>query len=183
MNQANPQSGSSYSSTAMWLHWIIAFLVFATLPLGWYGAEHADPAGQKAIAIHKPLGIAILLLTLVRVWWRLRHKPPPLPGSVAAVLRGIAWTTHTLFYVLLLALPLTGWWMTSAAPDRHAFGFGPFEVPFLPVPQRAGPAHFIHVRLAWLMIALVGLHILAALKHATMDDENEVMPRMLPGMD
>lgn len=169
---------------AMWLHWIIAALVFSTLPLGWYGAEYDNAAGARVIGIHKPLGIVILALTLVRVWWRFGHKPPALPGSVGPVLRAVASLTHWLFYLLLVVLPLTGWWMSSAAPDRHGFGFGLFDVPFLPVPPGSGgAAHSVHVKLAWLMIWLVGLHILAALKHAVMDDENEVMPRMLPGMD
>ena len=98
-------------------------------------------------------------------------------------LRRIARATHVLFYVLLLVLPLTGWWMSSAVPtERHPFGFGFFDVPFLPVPRgwaSAGPAHFVHVNLSFLMIGLAVLHILAALKHHFFD-KDDVLARMLP---
>ena len=72
-------------------------------------------------------------------------------------MRWAARTTHALFYALLLIMPLSGWWMSSAVPDRHSFGFGLFEVPFLPVPRgcaSAGPAYFVHTNLAWLMLGL-----------------------------
>ncbi len=178
-------SGSSdlhYTRPAIALHWGIAALVLTTIPLGWYGATYETEAGQSATNVHKSIGILILALTLVRIGWRLTHKPPPLPESMAPVLRWIARATHVLFYILLLVLPLSGWWMSSAVPDRHAFGFGLFDVPFLPVPRgwaSAGPAHFIHTNLAWLMIGLVGLHILAVLKHLLFDDDG-VVARMLP---
>lgn len=184
MDTATHRAGSTYSRTAIALHWAIAALVLATIPLGWFGATYETEIAQSATNAHKSIGILILTLTLARVAWRLSHKPPALPETMAPALRWVAKITHVLFYTLLLVLPLSGWWMSSAVPDpgRHEFGFGFFNVPFLPVPRgwpSAGPAHFIHTNLAWLMIGLVLLHIGAALKHQFIDKDN-ILARMLP---
>ena len=176
-----------YSRGAMVLHWLLAALVLAQIALGLYGAsgaEEKNDAAQSAIQLHKTLGILILLLTVVRIGWRLGHKPPPLPESMARVHRRLVGCAHALFYVLLVVLPLAGWWLSSAVPDprRHAFGLGLFDIPFLPVPRgwaSAGVAHFVHTNLAWVMIALVGLHIGGVLKQHFVD-KNDILKRMLP---
>ena len=184
-NIADPQAvyiSTRYSRTAILLHWLIAALVLATIPIGWYGATFKGDMAQSATNLHKAIGIAILAFTLVRVAWRLGHKPAALPTSMSLALRRIARATHVLFYFLLLVMPLSGWWMSSAVPDRHPFGFGLFDVPFLPVPRgwaSAGPAHFVHTNLAWLMIALASLHIAAALKHHFVN-RDDILARMLP---
>ena len=171
-----------YSQVAIALHWIIAVLVLSTIPLGWFGASSESAAAQTATNAHKSIGIAILAFTLARVGWRLTHRPPVLPQTMAPALRRIAKAIHGLFYALLLILPLSGWWMSSAVPKRHLFGFGLFDVPFLPVPRgfaSAGPAHFVHTNLAWLMVGLAALHIAAALKHRLID-RDDILSRMLP---
>lgn len=182
----NPVSGapySKYSLIAILLHWSTAALVLSTIPLGWYGATFETEAAQTATNIHKSIGIVILLMTSVRIGWRLSHKPPKLPIATTVALRWLASTTHLLFYVFLFVLPLSGWWMSSAVPTRHAFGFGFFSVPFLPVPRgfgSASPAHFVHINLAWIMVVLVVLHIAAALKHHLVD-QDDLLARMLLG--
>ena len=191
----------------MLLHWVIAVLVLSTIPIGWYGASStpappsaaqvqrnpgAPPASpppksaaqQTATNLHKTIGICILFLTVLRVGWRLTHRPPALPESMARALRWLAKTSHALFYFLLIVMPLTGWWTSSAIPDpkRHPFGFGFFDIPFLPVPRgwaSAMPAKFLHTGLALLMVGLAVLHILAALKHHFVD-KDDVLKRMLP---
>ena len=114
----------------------------------------------------------------------IQPKPPKLPESMARPLRWLANASHALFYALLLVMPLSGWWTSSAVPDpkRHAFGFGLFDIPFLPVAQSwpaAGAARFVHTNLVWVMVALVVLHIGAALKHHFVD-KDDVLKRMLP---
>ena len=171
-----------YSRVAIALHWAIAALVLSTIPLGWYGATFETEAAQTATNVHKSIGILILSATLIRVGWRMTHRPPPLPETMAVGLRRIAKATHFLFYALLLILPFSGWWMSSAVPQRHNFGFGLFDVPFLPVPRgwaSAGGAHFVHTNLAWVMVALAALHIAAALKHHFVD-RDVILARMLP---
>ncbi|NIJ07316.1 cytochrome b561 [Sphingomonas vulcanisoli] len=174
--------GARYSHVAILLHWAIAALVLTTIPLGVYGANFGGDLARTAKDIHKPIGILILALTLVRVGWRLSHKPPALPDGMTPAMRRVARGTHIAFYVLLLVLPLSGWWMSSAVPVRHPISFGLFDVPFLPVPRgfaSAGPAHLVHVALGFLMIGLAALHIAAALKHQFVD-RDQVLNRMLP---
>ena len=183
MAAAAPVSIERYTRTAIALHWAIAVLVLTTIPLGLYGAHADGDLARLAKDIHKPIGITILTLTLVRIGWRLRHRPPAWPAAMTPALRRIARVTHIAFYVLLVLMPLSGWWMSSAVPVRHAISFGLFDMPYLPVPRgfaSAGPAHFIHVNLGFLMIGLVALHILAAIKHLLVDDD-DVVARMLPG--
>lgn len=172
-----------YSNVAIALHWSIAALVLTTLPLGLFGAANDNPAGQMATDIHKPIGILILALTLVRIGWRLTHRPPPLSDAYATHLKWIARVAHVLFYVLLLLLPLSGWWMSSAVPiERHPINVAGLEIPFLPVPRgwpSAGPARMMHGNMGWLMIGLVVLHVLAALRHQFIDKDN-ILARMTP---
>ena len=171
-----------YSRVAVALHWAIALLVLSTIPLGLYGANAEGDLARLAKDVHKPIGILILALTLVRVGWRLGHVPPALPDTMTPALRRIARGTHVAFYVLLLLLPLSGWWMSSAVPVRHPISMGLFDVPFLPVPRgfaSAGPAHLVHTVLGFLMIGLAALHIAAALKHHFVD-KDAVLARMLP---
>ena len=171
-----------YSRGAIVLHWAIAALVLSTIPLGWYGASAETASAQAATNLHKTVGILILALTIIRIGWRLTHRPPALPETMARPLRWIAKISHSLFYFLLLVMPLSGWWMSSAVPERHTFGFGIFDIPFLPVPRgwpSAGPAYFIHTTLAWLMIGLAVMHIAAALKHHFID-KDAILTRILP---
>lgn len=172
-----------YSPVAIALHWAIAALIILTVPLGFYGARVDGTTAQLATNTHKSIGLSILALTLFRIAWRLSHPVPPLPQTMGWVIRISARLTHGLFYVLLLALPLTGWWMSSAAPQRHPFGFlGLFEFPFLPIAQSmasAGPAHDLHVRLGWLMSGLTILHIAAAMKHHFVD-RDDILTRVMP---
>ncbi|MEH6662628.1 MAG: cytochrome b [Parasphingorhabdus sp.] len=157
-----------YSRVAIWLHWIIAALILVTIPLILYGGSGETALHDTATNSHKLIGLTILMLTIARIIWRLTHKPPALPATMTRWLRFIARTTHMLFYLLLLAMPLSGWWMTSAFPKRHPIEAGPFDLPFLPVPVNmasAGGAHEVHEIGGWLMITLIILHVAAALKH------------------
>jgi cytochrome b561 len=178
----NSGAVARYTRVAILLHWLIAVLMLTTIPLGLYSAGNEGALADQLTNLHKLIGIAILGLTLVRIGWRLTHRPPPLPVAMAPVLRLIARATHVAFYGLLLAMPLSGWWMTSAFPKRHPFGIpGVFDVPFLPIEMgmaSAGAAHEIHEILGWMTIALVLLHITAALKHHFLD-RDDVLARIL----
>lgn len=172
-------SSLRYTRTAILLHWLIAALIIVTIPLGLYSASIRTTAELPAMTAHKAIGITILLLTIVRLCWRLGHRVPDLP-PMASWIRTVARGTHFLFYVLLFAMPLSGWWMSSAF-HKHPITFGLFDVPYLPVAQgisSAIPAHQVHVTLGWAMIALLGLHVLAALKHHFVDHD-QILSRML----
>jgi cytochrome b561 len=178
----NTATVARYTRVAILLHWLIAALMLTTIPLGLYSAGNEGALADQVTNLHKLIGIAILGLTVVRIGWRLTHRPPTLPVAMAPLLRQIARATHAAFYGLLLAMPLSGWWMTSAFPKRHPFGIpGVFDVPFLPIEMgmaSAGAAHEIHEILGWMTIALIVLHSAAALKHHFID-RDDILARML----
>ena len=146
-----------------------------------------SPLKFQAFQLHKSFGITILLLTIIRLGWRLGHKPPALPAAMPGWEKAAARGTHIAFYVLLIALPLLGWLFVSATPFQvPTFLFGVVPIPHLPgfedvADRKAVAEQFIelHALAAYLMIGLVGLHIAAALKHQFVNRDN-VLARMLP---
>lgn len=192
-----------YSAVAIVLHWAIAAAVLFMLPLGFImheRAEHGD-ASQAVFAafqLHKSIGLTVLALTIVRLVWRLLHRPPPLPAAMPGWERFAARTTHWAFYGLTLALPLTGWLYVSAGWSVHADQplavptrwFGLFEVPHLFGLPRAGnavrsetayAALTAHATLALIAVALAALHVAAALKHHFFD-RDATLTHMVPGV-
>lgn len=183
---------SRYSTVAIALHWIIAVAMIAMLAMGlWMTGALKDPA-QRALAfeviqLHKSVGLSILVLTLVRLAWRLGHRPPLLPATMKAWEKAAARLTHFAFYVLLLALPLTGWAMVSTSPfGLPTFWFGLFEWPHITALAQAANASALHdgleeahELLAFGAIGFIVLHVAAALKHHWID-RDDVLARMLP---
>ena len=172
---------SRYSGGAIALHWLTAAMVMITIPLGLCGASVKGAAGQAATEIHKPLGIAILTVTIIRLAWRVWHRPPALPASISNLQKALARSVQTMLYVLLIVMPLSGWWMTSAFHKHQINFFGLFWVPYLAVKPdmpSAIAAHEVHETLGWAVILLVGLHVAAALKHHYVD-KDRVLFRML----
>lgn len=152
-----------YSLVAIVFHWLIAFALACELALGF--AMPKSAAGFAQWQLHKSIGIAILLLTLLRIGWRLLHKPPAaVESGLAASLARIA---HMGFYALLLLAPLTGWAMVSTSPTRIPtilFGLVPF--PDLPLSGALNaPAEQVHEVLAWLTLGLIALHIAGVVRH------------------
>lgn len=170
-----------YSWGAIWLHWSIAALVLVNLTLGLFHESLLD--GIKwVIPIHKAIGITVLALTLARIAWRLMHRPPPLSVEMVAWERTAAKVVHWSFYVLLLALPVSGWMLSSnPARLRPMSWFGLFPIPPLPISGAAANlGHEAHGVLGYLMAALVAVHIAAALRHHFVLRDS-VLARMFPG--
>ena len=167
-----------YSRVAMWFHWTIAALVIVNLVIGVFH----DAIG--GLAIHQPIGLTVLALTAGRVAWRLTHRPPPLPARTPAWERGAAHATHWTLYALMIAMPLSGWVMVSGSERRYPISwFGLFDIPFLPVGQAAGErADQAHAVLGWLMLALVFIHVAAALRHWLVLRDG-VFARMAPALE
>ena len=172
---------SRYSLVSMIFHWVIAVMVI----WNWRLAESAEDAPrEQAMAIfadHKALGITILALSLARLLWRLTHKMPPLPNNYATWERLLARTTHVLFYVLLIGLPVGGWLANSLA-GREIDMFGLFTIPPLPVGRNGelgGRIFDVHATGGTIMVYLIGVHILGALKHTFFDRDPGIF-RMLP---
>ena len=169
-----------YSWGAIWLHWAIAVLVLANLTLGLFHESLLDGLGW-VIPIHRAIGVTVLVLTLLRLAWRLTHRPPLLPRAVAGWERAAAAVVHWCFYALLLAVPLSGWILSSnPARPRPMSWFGLFAIPALPVSGAAARlGHEAHGLLGYTMAGLVAVHIAAALRHHFLLRDS-VLGRMAP---
>ena len=173
-----------YTGTAISLHWLVTFLIFAAFPLGLYMSDLAlSPLKLKLISYHKWLGVTIFLLAAVRLAWRATHTPPPLPADMPAWERYAAHGLHHLLYVLLIAIPISGWLMSSAK------GFQTVYLGVLPLPDLIGKDKAlgdilkeIHELLNYAMLGLVIAHVGAALKHHFIDRDG-ILARMLPFLD
>jgi cytochrome b561 len=183
-----------YTSVAIGLHWLIATLAIGQIAGGLYMEglpESADAERFQLIQLHKSFGITILLLTLARLGWRLTHPAPPLPAAMPGWQKTCARVLHWAFYALLIGLPLGGWAMVSASPladtvKTYLFGVVPWpHLPFFEgVEDRRALARTfgdMHELGAKLMIAMIVLHIGAAMKHWLMDGDG-VLESMLPFM-
>lgn len=177
-----------YTSVAIALHWLIALLIIGNLIGGLLLdtlRASADPevraAARTVMSLHRALGISVIALTLARIGWRLGNPPPPLPAHMTPLERGLSHLTHIGFYVLMLAMPLTGWAMSSARVNAAPVSmFGLFDMPVLPVPvELRGLFNQSHTLLGWVTLALLALHVLAALKHQIFDRDN-LLARMRP---
>ncbi len=177
-------SPARYSGMAISLHWLIAFLILAAFPLGLYMSDLAlSPLKLKLISYHKWLGVTVFLLAAARLAWRATHTPPPLPASMSAWQRYAAHGLHHLLYVLLFAIPLSGWLMSSAK------GFQTVYFGVLPLPDLIGKDKAlgdllkeVHGLLNYGMLGLVIAHAGAALKHQFIDRDG-ILARMLPFLD
>ena len=149
------------------LHWLMALCILAMLFIGVGMLSTVKPKYLTLVSIHKPLGIAILVLALVRLAVRLHYGTPPLPPDLPEPMKLAAKLSHYAFYVLMLAMPLIGWGMLSAAAYPVVL-FGGVHLPAI-LPQ-SDSLHALlwnaHFYLAFLFFALVLLHIAAALFHA-----------------
>jgi len=171
-----------YTRTAMVLHWLLAAAILGQIAFGWYlqSVPRKTPDLTIYVNYHKSTGIVIGLLILARLAWRLTHKPPPLPASMPTWERRTARANHLLLYGCMIVMPLAGY----IASNYSKFGvkfFNRFTLPPWGVDDRAVYAFFngLHVATSYLFVALIALHIAAAIKHAAAP-RHGVLRRMLP---
>jgi cytochrome b561 len=160
-----------YTAVAIGLHWLIALLIFAGFALGQYMTDLAlSPEKLRLYSWHKWLGVTIFGLVLVRVLWRLAHPPPALPPGMARWQRRAAAASHLLLYVLMLAIPLSGWLYSSASGVPTVL-YGWWRLPDLLARDKEWAALLktVHVSLNNGLAALVLLHLAAAIKHQWVD--------------
>ena len=171
-----------WGALAQLLHWLIAVLIGAQIALGLIGtALPLSMTKLVTLARHKSLGITILALVLVRLAWRALNPSPELPGALKPYERVLARGTHAGLYVLMIALPLTGWIMSSARGFPVSW-FNLFQLPNL-VGRSTTLYHAmvrVHVLLAIALGLILVLHIAAAIKHHVVL-KDETLRRMLPG--
>jgi cytochrome b561/polyisoprenoid-binding protein YceI len=176
---------------AVLLHWLIAGLIVLQVVLAGRMEGPSTPERFAVFQLHKSIGITVLILSLLRLGWRLLHPPPPLPSTLARWERVLARATHAGFYLVMLGMPLTGWIMVSASrivvPTRL---YGVIPWPMLPGLPELAPAarkswhaagalgHGLIIKFAYVLIAL---HVAGALKHQLFGDDAPVLTRMAPG--
>lgn len=168
-----------YTRTAVALHWLVALLILAAVILGWtMTGMDISPARLKAFNYHKWIGVTILALVVLRLLWRLRHRPPPLE-PMPRWQQLAAHAGHVLLYLLMLAVPLAGWVYSNAAGYRVVY-LGKLSLPNLVDRDKAlaDQWHEVHELLATVLVVVVALHVLAALQHHFIHKDN-TLRRML----
>jgi cytochrome b561 len=172
-----------FAPLARLLHWLMALLVIAMLFIGAGMVASVSERHEWLIHLHKPLGVAILLLVIVRLFVRFSTRQPPLPADLPGWQVLAAKASHGLLYALMLILPVLGWAMISAAGDPVTLGIG-VQLPAI-VPANATLFAFLrkaHGYLAYLLFLTVLLHLAAALFHGWVRRDS-VLQSMLSGKD
>ena len=170
-----------YTSTAISLHWLVAVALLGTFGVGVY--MHDLPLSPDKLRIyswHKWAGVTIFLLVLIRLAWRFTHRPPAPPANMPAWQQAAAETAHRLLYVLMIAVPLSGWLMSSAKGFQTVY-FGVLPLPDLLAKNKelGETLTTVHQALNFTMAGLVLAHAGAAIKHHLID-RDDVLTRMLP---
>jgi cytochrome b561 len=177
-------SRTRYGAVAQLFHWLIVFLIITQFVLA--SMEHDLPPGLEKLVLlarHKSVGITVLILAVLRLLWRWFNPTPELPRAMPTWERLAARASHFLLYALILAIPLTGW-MMSSAKNYSVSWFGLFTLPNLVPPNENSfdLFHEVHEFLATVLFYLALIHIAAALKHHFYNRDN-VLRGMLPVKD
>jgi cytochrome b561 len=178
-----------YDAVAITFHWLIAIAIAGQLTMGWLmtSMKPGTYSQFQLYQAHKSLGMTILLVSVLRLVWRLLHTPPPLPTSMPAWERRLARVSHITLYTLLLALPLSGWAVVSASPlNIPTLLYGVVHLPHIAflanLPNKNAAESLLkelHETGVWILIALLVGHVAAALRHHFLLHD-DVLVRMVP---
>src|SRR6201996_7513680 len=186
-----PSRGRSrYATVAIILHWLIALAIVAQVCIAWrMGGK--TPESFALVQLHKSIGISILVLSIIRLGWRLTNPPPPEPAGLAGWEKVLSQIVHWAFYVIMIGMPLTGWIMVSSSKTQiPTLLYGVVPWPNIPGIDTLAPAakHMWskfapqrHSALAWVFYGIFVLHVGGALKHQFFDRDAPILPRMAPG--
>lgn len=175
-----------YTAVAIGLHWVVGLLILVNIGLAWTWPLAPDEAVRPMINNHKAIGVTVLGLVAMRLLWRWTHPAPPLPAHHKRWEKHAAHSVHMALYVLMFAIPLTGWIMDSAwekAAEVPMPYFGLFEFPRIGFIMDMDPAtrKWIHGAFGegheiagWILIALFVIHVGGALKHQFIDKDREL---------
>lgn len=174
-------SSSHYGYPAQALHWAVGLLILGLVGMGWWMVDLGfyDPWYHRAPELHKALGLLALLLAVVRIGWAAVERPPALVASLRLWERRAATAAHHLLYLATLAIPVSGYLISTARGEGIDL-YGWWEVPAL-LPAAKGREEWagaLHAYLAYGTLALVAVHAAAALKHQFID-RNGTLRRML----
>lgn len=159
-----------YSTIAIGLHWLLAAAILASLLVGNFMSDLAvSPLRLRLVNWHQWAGVTILALSLLRLAWRVTHRPPP-DMPMPSWQRSAAHAAHWAMYLLFFAVPLAGWAHSSAAGSQVVW-FAILPLPDFVAPDKALAATLkaLHAVLAYTLAALVALHVAAVIKHQAVD--------------
>ncbi|MGO9983866.1 MAG: YceI family protein [Rhodomicrobium sp.] len=164
---------NGYTGTAKALHWLIALLIFIQFPLAWAIDEFTGIQKFQVVNLHKSLGITVLALMVLRVFWRLFHPAPELPSSMSKPQRAASYLTHAALYLAIFLIALSGWAMISVS-DKPSVLFQLTRFPLLPwlsdlpVDQKKDFVKLFmgaHALLGYVLLVLIAVHVAGALYH------------------
>lgn len=160
-----PPGAQRYGPVAIAFHWLMVVLVVVVGVLGLLHDSWPDATQDFWINFHAILGLTVWLAVVVRLGWRLTHRPPDLPPDVGELTRRLSYPVHLLLYALMFIVPVVGT-LTFLYQGRH-FHFGLFQInPHMHHNDAvAGPTETVHGYMAYVLFGLIGLHVLAALWH------------------
>lgn len=193
------QTTQRYTKTAIILHWVIGLLILGMFALGFwmdelpkelkvesldlfdlgvYTVNFAEPTSLRTFYfnLHKSIGVTVLALVLVRLFWRLGHAAPAFPATMKEWEKKLADTAHRALYLLMLAMPLSGLVMATFSKYGVKW-FGVSLIAGLDKPELRDLFKEAHEMIGALLLTLVVLHVIAAIKHKAID-KDEVMQRM-----
>ena len=177
-------NSAPYTDTAIWLHWLTVILIASGFSLGTWMVDLPliDKVRGPWYPVHKWIGITIFLFAVARLLWRVGHPAPVLPAGTPIWQQRAATISHGLLYVLLLAIPISGYLFSSAAGVSVKY-FNLIPLPDLISKDRelAQALKTVHLTLNYTLLAVVVAHIAAALKHHFID-RDDVLTRMLPAV-
>jgi cytochrome b561 len=181
-----------YTTIAIVLHWIVAILIIINIALGFFADSVPDSYARSVVDLHKSIGITVLGLVILRILWRAAHQPPPMPAAYSPLKRLLAHAAHGTLYLLILALPISGWmhdsaWKAAATHPMSLYGVIPWpRIGWIENVEPVQKEHLhdvffaAHVYFGYALYLLLALHIIGALKHQFWDREAE-LHGMLPG--
>jgi cytochrome b561 len=174
-------SSARYTLTAVRLHWLMALMLAGLFGVGLYMTGlKLSPQKLQLYSWHKWAGVTVFVLALVRLGWRMTHRPPPDNEGMPRWQQVAAHGVHHLLYLLMIAIPLSGWLMSSAKGFQTVW-FGVLPLPDLLAKNKelGDLLQLIHMGLNYSLAALVLAHAAAAIKHHFVD-RDDVLARMLP---
>jgi cytochrome b561 len=185
---------NTYNKVSRLLHWTIAVLIIGLLCGGLLMGNIPNSSLALKVGVynwHKSIGLTILVLSIIRLVWRLTHRPPALPDSMKKGEVMITKIMHTAFYVFMIVMPLVGWSIISTSKFPSKLFNSPVTIPVLPFWKDLGAApkkeiHELfeetHEIMAFIAIALIVLHVAAALKHHFVA-KDDILVRMMPSLN
>jgi cytochrome b561 len=160
----------SWGSLSRWFHWILGLAIIGMIAFGWW-MNHFSPRVDRFFyrSIHADIGYLVLLLTVIRLIWRSVNPTPALPDDAPPWQRWVARVSHALLYLVTILVAMLGWAMSGAHPTdkNYASFFGLFNVPQFTSPDKvaAGAYEDRHILFAYVLLALIVLHVAAAAWH------------------